>query len=201
MSGDVKRKLDQFADRILGRVRFFGLYRYRARIADVTPPAKPDLVPINVKLGLPVVKASVLTFGTPGMSGRITNRTIVVIAFEGGDPASPFAHSFVDGEAYDLTIEVSQALTVRAASSPLVSKVALVDPLLDWVSTLGAHVSAIQTWMGIATPLIEPPVGPPGPLALALTATGATRAALSAASTTLGQDYPAGAASTKIKGA
>lgn len=196
---DVKRKIDAFAEMILGRARYYGIYRYRARfIGD--PPAKPDLVPVNAELGLRTLKACEMAHGTPGMTSRITNRTTVWIVFEGGDPNAPFIHSFGDEEASEITIQVAEDVTIKGKASVSTSPVMLFNPFATWLSSLNTYVTAVQAWMVAATPLIEPP-SPPGPLALAMGAVTAARGALATAASNVVQNYPTGAKSTKIKGA
>ena len=195
---DVKRKIDAFAEMILGRARYYGIYRYRARfIGD--PPAKPDLVPVNAELGLRTLKACEMAHGTPGMTSRITNRTTVWIVFEGGDPNAPFIHSFGDEEASEITIQVAEDVTIKGKASVSTSPVMLFDPFLTWLSSLNGYVSAVQAWLVIATPLIEPTPG--GPLAGALAAATTARGLLSTMAANVVQNYPTGAKSTKIKGA
>ena len=196
---DVKRKIDELiATAVLGRTRYLGVYRYRARfIGD--PPEKPDLVPVNEELGLPTLKACEMAHGTPGMTSRIKNRTTVWIVFEGGDPNAPFVHSFGSEEASEITILVAEEVTIKGKTSVSTSPVMLFDPFATWLSSLNSYVSAVQAWMVAATPLIE--TSPGGPLAGALGAVTAARGLLATAASNVVQTFPAGAKSAKIKGA
>src|SRR5689334_10527578 len=149
---ELKRKLDQFADSILKRAKYLGLYRYKARFVGA-PPEKPDLVPVNTSIGLPTLKACELSHGTPGTTSRINNRTIVWIAFEGGDPNAACIHSFGSEEADEITIEVVEDVTIRGSTSPSTSPVMLFDGFSAWLSAMNAYVTAVQAWMIAATPL------------------------------------------------
>jgi hypothetical protein len=195
---DVKRKIDQFVEEaILGRVRYYGIYRYRARfIGD--PPAKPDLVPVNAELGLRTLKACEMSHGTPGMTSRINNRTTVWIVFEGGDPNAPFVHSFGDEEASEITIQVENEVTIKGKGSASTSPVMLFNPFSSWLSSLNTYVTSVQAWMVAATPLIEPS---PGPLVGAMGVVTSARGLLATAASNVVQNYPIGAKATKIKGA
>ncbi len=195
---DVKRKIDEFVEEvILGRVRYYGVYRYRARFLG-DPPAKPDLVPVNDGLGLRTLKACEMAHGIPGTTSRINNRTTVWIVFEGGDPNAPFIHSFGDEEASEITIQVAEDVTIKGKDSVSTSPVMLFNPFSTWLSSLNTYVTSVQAWMIAATPLIEPT---PGPLAAALGVVTTARGLLATAASNVVQNYPAGAKSTKIKGA
>jgi hypothetical protein len=195
----VKENLERFADRILGRARYFGLYRYRARFLG--DPALPDLVPLNQDplLGLPTLRATKLAFGTPGMTARVKTTSIVVIAFEGGDPNAPFVHSFVEGTAKDIAVVVEDELTVKGPLSATTSPVLLADPVLTWLQgPFSAYVASVQTLLAAVVLLLEPT---PGPLDAKLVETTSAALAMTNGIATLAEEYPAGAKAGKVRAA
>lgn len=202
---DLVAYMERVIDRKLRPSKYLGFYRYRVN-SDNGPGVKssrPDLRPVDTSLGLPDLLATDKALGCAGVFSKLRQTSEVLVGFEGGRPSAPFVAWVLPVDAQEVELSSSGKVRVTSSKFDLVQLVA--EPVAIASKVTGAVVrgaesaTAIVSWAALVTAIVEPPVGPPGPIAVSLANAVAKVGAFAAIASSLGSDFPVGCASTKLE--
>lgn len=174
--------LRSIVDNLTRKTLFYGFYPYRVleQVADKVTVQAVSIVP-----GLDDQRFIVKAHGFAGVTETLSPGSIVLLGFEGGDPARPFIAHYLSGTPTLTTIDAGAVHVGGDTPFPPVP-VALANKIAQWVN-------AVEVWADLVDDVVTPLM--PAPQAAAYAAAIASRIALS---TTVTLPAPMGMVSTKL---
>ena len=139
---------------VMRRTMFYGLYRYRvisqARVFELsgggTGGDTVSLQAVGTVEGLPDLVSLPKCHGLAGTTEELAPSTLVLVAFEGGDPGVPFIAHYMPGQPAPVSITLRATQGIYLAGAAPVALAAAVD------SNIAALLAAVNVLNAAATP-------------------------------------------------
>lgn len=173
------------------------LRAYRYRVVAQNPDGRLVLQAVSKAAGIPDQLPIKVWYGAPGVSGKPTPGTIVILRFLEGDPGQPVVVGFDDTTPIEIDLAASAIIDIAAPAVGIgvkgartgVATLQSMAPLFILWTATASGVAAAMTALASALPDInsglqtpQPPT-PPGSIALAKDAATAAAAAATALAT------------------
>jgi hypothetical protein len=140
---------------------FLGLYT--AQVIRQAADGSLDLLPTDDRLRAQGLQAVPIRHGLPGVTVQVPAGELILLGFDAGDPAQPYAALWHSGQATKITFG---NMTIEAAGTKALALAQETKSALDAIqSKFDAHIHITTATVGLGPPgTIAPPTSPIGPI-------------------------------------